>query len=174
MNIAPNRKREEIEIFPTMARDGSEPLDRFVLCRWSLTYGCMVEESSGDLEGLLAKIPEHLNGGESGTLAVCEVMSWRGSDRWELDVHEYETLYQIEYYEDPSEEEERAVCDRINELTAQLQRERGHYDGLMRGDVPAGFDVNEGTREELTIMQRRALKKVGETAKLLAAESEKL
>ncbi len=140
-----------------------------------MIYGCMVETSGNDLDALLSEIPEYLHDGDDETLCVCEVISWRGdADMNELDVHESTTLYQLEHYQDPSEEDDSEIAQRVDELKIQLERERGHYEGLMSGEIPAGFDVTEKTRGKLSAMQRAALKKWGNTAKELAAEIEKL
>lgn len=171
-DINPSRTRQRVKIFPVSKH---ESLDRFILCRWNIIYGCMVETSGNSLETLLSEIPEHLHDGDDDTLCVCEVISWRGDDDMnELDVHESTTLYQLEHYADPSEEDEDEIEQRIAELKAQLQKEKDHYEGLMSGEIPAGFDVNEKTRGKLSAMQRAALKKMGNTAKELADEIAKL
>lgn len=109
-NINPSRTKQRVKIFPVSKY---ENLDRFILCRWDLIYGCMVETSGPNLEALLSEIPEHSHDNDDDTLCVCEVISWRGdTDMNELDVHEYTALYQIEHYADPSEEEDDAEASR--------------------------------------------------------------
>lgn len=176
INAERNLKKHH-RIIPTIPGGQSGP-DRYVLCRWNLIYGCMVEASNNDLAELLMEVPDFLSENEDERLCVCEVMSWREDQAdWSMDPHEIETLYEIHHYADPTEEDEESesiLRGRIDDLTLQLNRERDHYEGLMRGDIPAGFDVTEETRDDLTKMQRAALKKMGETAKKLAEEVDKL
>ena len=164
-------------IIPTTS-DGTSKVDRYVLCRWDLIHGCMVETSGNDLAELMMEVPDFLTESEDERLSVCEVMSWREDrDSQEMEPHEIETLYEVHHYADPAEEEEEdeaILRSRIDELTLTLNRERNHYEGLMRGDIPAGFDVTDETRGDLSKMQRAALKKIGETAKKLAEETDKL
>ena len=170
--INPSRTQQRVKIFPVSKYKN---LDSFILCRWHLIYGPMVETSGPNLAELMREIPDYLHDGDDETLCVCEVFSWRGdADMNELDPHELETLYQLEHYLDPSEEDDEEIAQRVDELKIQLEKERGHYEGLMSGEIPAGFDVTEKTRGKLSSMQRAALKKWGNTAKELAAEIEKL
>lgn len=97
-----------------MATEPSNPLhiigDRFVLCRWHLITGPYVEDSDRSLENLCSRIPEHLNDYDSDTLSVCEVKDsiWKKNKRDPSDTRplQLKTLFEIEHYADPGEEEE--------------------------------------------------------------------
>lgn len=165
-----NKLKKRHRVIQTEPGGKSGTPDRYILCRWELIYGCMVEASGNDLPELLMEIPDFLTEGEDETLCVCEVMSWREDPSdMEMEPHEIETLYEVQHRSDPTEEEDNTL-DNIGELTLRFNQERDRYEGLMRGDVPAGFDVTEGTRRDLSDMQRAALRKMGETANSLAEE----
>lgn len=82
------------------------PGDRYILCRFDIRWGCIVEASSDNLDDVLKEIPEHLNDGEDSTLSICQVNSWIGYDGNELDPLEPRTLYEIHHYADPDESED--------------------------------------------------------------------
>lgn len=92
-------------------RDGLEVMehgDRFILCRFPIGFGCMVEESSHNLGTVLSKVPDHIHESDDQRLSVCEVGYWvldphDPSDGTPCDVT---TLYEIQHYEDPSCDEE--------------------------------------------------------------------
>ena len=106
-NINPSRTQQRVKLFPVSKYKN---LDRFILCRWNLIYGCMVETSANTLPQLCQDIPEYLCDGDDETLCVCEVISWRGdADMNDIEPHEVETLYQLEHYADPSEDEDEVT-----------------------------------------------------------------
>jgi hypothetical protein len=92
-------------------RDGLEVCehgDRFILCTFSLTFGCMVEESSNNLGEVLSKVPDHIHEDGEDRISVCEVAYWilDPSDPSDGTPCGVETLYEVQHYADPSEEED--------------------------------------------------------------------
>jgi hypothetical protein len=83
------------------------PGDRFVLCRFSLRFGPMVEESGPELGPLLAEIPDHLDCGDDERLSVCEVGYWTvyvDGDPSDWTPRDLTTLYEIQHYADPEDD----------------------------------------------------------------------
>lgn len=97
-------------------RSGLEVLvngDRFILCRFPIGFGCMVEESGDNLGDVLSKIPDHIHESDDQRLSVCEVGYWvldpeDPSDGTPCDLT---TLYEIQHYADPSCEDEDEEAD---------------------------------------------------------------
>lgn len=80
--------------------------DRFILCRFSLRCGPMVDESSNNLAELFGQIPVHLCEGDDEKLSVCEVGYWTinvPGDPFDSTPREVTILYEIEHYADCSE-----------------------------------------------------------------------
>lgn len=83
--------------------------DRYILCRFSLRYGPMVEDSDNSLEKLLGRVPDHLHDGDNEVLSVLRVDRWVvvvDDDPTDFIPKDYVTLYEIHHYADPEEEEE--------------------------------------------------------------------
>jgi len=76
--------------------------DQFILARFNLFCGTIVEYSNNSLENLLKEVPEHLSSDNDETLAVCEVFKWKHEDG-ESTPTDLQVLYQIEHYNDLSE-----------------------------------------------------------------------
>jgi hypothetical protein len=81
--------------------------DRYALIRWSFLYGPMIEESNPDLGKLLAEAPDHLYD-QGGRLSVCEIHKWVEDTKGGREVIpiELNTLYEIDWYADPDDEED--------------------------------------------------------------------
>jgi len=79
--------------------------DRYILCRFNLHYGTIVEDSSNFLEEMLRSIPNFFCGDDSEDLYVCEVYEWCQSSRDPSDSNpsKMKTLFKIEHLNDPSE-----------------------------------------------------------------------
>lgn len=83
--------------------------DNWALIRWSFRYGPMIQESDADLDKLLAQIPAQLNAGDEDRLSVCEILEWvvdKEGDPTDYIPSKIRTLYEIDWYADPSEDEE--------------------------------------------------------------------
>ena len=83
--------------------------DSWALIRWSFRYGPMIQESDADLGKLLAEIPAHLNEGEGERLSVCQILEWvvdKEGDPTDYIPSKIRTLYEIDWYADPGEDEE--------------------------------------------------------------------
>jgi len=83
--------------------------DSWALIRWSIRYGPMIEESGDDLGKLLAETPVHLNETDEERLSVCEVLEWvvdKEGDPTDYIPSKIRTLYEIDWYADPSEDDE--------------------------------------------------------------------
>jgi len=80
--------------------------DRYILARFHLIYGTIVEDSNNSLEDLLGQIPNFLHSEESENLSVCEVEEWRidKNDSSNLIPTKLETLFTILHYADPIED----------------------------------------------------------------------
>ena len=115
-DVQPISKEGDIGQRARYRRDGLEVMehgDRFILARFSVGFGCMVEESSNDVGDVLSKVPDHIHDSDDQTLSVCEVAYWvldpeDPSDGTPCDVT---TLYQIQHYADPSDEEDEEEED---------------------------------------------------------------
>ncbi len=95
--------------------------DRYILARFCIRFGCMVEEQDTSFARLLGKIPDHLHESDDSSLSVCEVKGWRGPDNGnELEPYGVRTLYQVTHYEDPIYEEEAEERQEIAEARTEI------------------------------------------------------
>lgn len=81
--------------------------DRYILARFNLRYGVIVEDSNNNLNELLKEIPNHLHEDNDENLSVCEVKKWKQDkvDKSDLSPVDLETLFTVIHYSDPLEEE---------------------------------------------------------------------